>query len=85
MRYCSRHKVNNLYRLALEYRLRKLESLLLEGKRDQEILRDFLGDDYYDKYTSIKKLLSSVYSSSSSFPITLGLMIFCDLPLLSGL
>ena len=28
--------------------------LLLEGKRDQEILRDFLGDDYYDKYTSIK-------------------------------
>ena len=54
MRYCSQHKVNNLYRLALEYRLRKLESLLLEGKRDQEILRDFLGDDYYDKYTSIK-------------------------------
>ena len=54
MRYCSQHKVNNLYRLALEYRLRKLESLLLEGKRDQEILRDFLGDDYYDKYISIK-------------------------------
>ena len=54
MRYCSQHKVNNLYRLALEYRLRKLESLLLEGKRDQEILRDFLGDEYYDKYTSIK-------------------------------
>ena len=35
-------------------RVKFLESLVYEGKRDQEILRDFLGDDYYDKYTSIK-------------------------------
>ena len=54
MRYYLQCGVNHLNRLALEYRVRKLEMLLLEGKRDQEILRDFLGDDYYDKYTSIK-------------------------------
>ena len=31
-----------------------LESYILEGKRDFEVLQDFLGDDYYDKYLSIK-------------------------------
>lgn len=54
MRHYSEYRANHLYRLALEHRVRKLETLFLEGKRDQEILRDFLGDDYYDKYTSIK-------------------------------
>ena len=54
MRYYSEYRVDHLYRLALEHRVRKLEMLFLEGKRDQEILLDFLGDDYYDKYTSIK-------------------------------
>lgn len=31
-----------------------LESYIIEGKRDFEVLKDFLGDDYYDKYLSIK-------------------------------
>ena len=35
-------------------RVKYLESLVYEGKRDQEILNSFLGDEYYDKYTSIK-------------------------------
>lgn len=35
-------------------RVRVLENLLLEGKRDQEILNNFLGDDYYSKYQAIK-------------------------------
>ena len=35
-------------------RVKFLEKYLLEGKRDQEILRDFLGDAYYDKYVEIK-------------------------------
>ena len=34
--------------------MRLLESILLEGKRDQEILNNFLGDDYYNKYQLIK-------------------------------
>ena len=40
--------------LVLEYRIRQLEQLLLEGKKDQEILQNFLGDKYYDKYKAIK-------------------------------
>ena len=54
MRSYLEYRVNHLERLALEYRVRKLESLLLEGKRDQEILNNFLGDDYYNKYQAIK-------------------------------
>lgn len=46
----------NYYKL-LNKRVSILESYILEGKRDQEILRDFLGDDYYDKYLSIKTRL----------------------------
>lgn len=51
------HNSNILY---LEYRLRKLEHLcykellINEGKKDQEILNNFLGDEYYDKYNVIK-------------------------------
>lgn len=41
--------INYERRLVLEYRIRKLE-----GKRDQEILNNFLGDDYYNKFQSIK-------------------------------
>lgn len=44
--------------LVLEYRIRRLEQLLLEGKQDQEILNDFLGDDYYNKYQTIKNRIS---------------------------
>ena len=47
-------RINNLEKLTLEYRVRKLESLLLEAKKDQEILNNFLGDDYYNKYQLIK-------------------------------
>jgi len=54
MRSYLEYRVNHLERLALEYRVRKLESLLLEGKRDQEILNNFLGDGYYNKYQAIK-------------------------------
>jgi hypothetical protein len=42
------------YYESLEKRICLLEKYLLEGKRDQEILQDFLGDDYYNKYTTIK-------------------------------
>ena len=45
-------------RLALEYRVRKLENIILEGKKDQDVLNDFLGDDYYNKYTAIKNKIS---------------------------
>lgn len=44
--------------LVLEYRIRKLENIILEGKKDQEVLNDFLGDDYYNKYTAIKNKIS---------------------------
>ena len=54
MRSYLEYRVSHLERLALEYRVRKLESLLLEGKRDQEILNNFLGDEYYNKYQAIK-------------------------------
>lgn len=36
----------------------QLESLTYEGKQDQEILNDFLGDDYYNKYQTIKNRIS---------------------------
>lgn len=53
-----------LYRYIMNYyeslkrRISILESYILEGKRDQEVLNDFLGDDYYDKYLSIKNRIS---------------------------
>lgn len=42
------------YYESLARRVRLLESVLLEGKRDQEILNNFLGDEYYSKFTAIK-------------------------------
>ena len=58
----------------LEYRIIKLEKAILkyidsnidnvsdylfyEGKQDQEILNDFLGDEYYNKYNSIKNKIT---------------------------
>ena len=58
----------------LEYRVRKLENTILkyidsytgstpdylfyEGKQDQEILNSFLGDEYYNKYNSIKNKIT---------------------------
>lgn len=42
------------YYTDLHKRIRILEALIIEGKKDQEILRDFLGDEYYDKFTSVK-------------------------------
>jgi hypothetical protein len=47
----------NFYK-SLERRISILESYILEGKRDQEILNDFLGDDYYNKYQTIKNRIS---------------------------
>ena len=47
----------NYYKL-LNKRVSILESYILEGKRDFEVLKDFLGDDYYDKYLSIKNKIS---------------------------
>ena len=44
--------------LILEYRIRKLEKLMFESKQDQEILNDFLGNDYYNKYQAIKNKIS---------------------------
>ena len=58
----------------LEYRIRKLEKTILkhfdsdtdyvsdylfyEGKKDQEILNNFLGDEYYNKYNTIKNKIT---------------------------
>lgn len=39
---------------SLLHRVKVLESVLIEGKRDQEVLNNFLGDDYYSKYNLIK-------------------------------
>ena len=46
------------YYESLERRVSILEAYILEGKRDQEVLNDFLGDDYYNKYLSIKNKIS---------------------------
>lgn len=42
------------YYTDLHKRIHALEAFIIEGKKDQEILRDFLGDEYYDKFTSVK-------------------------------
>lgn len=52
------HIINESILDSLLQRVKVLESLLLEGKRDQEILNNFLGDDYYDKYNLIKNRIS---------------------------
>lgn len=39
---------------SLEKRVRVLEAYIIEGKHDQEVLQNFLGDEYYDKYNAIK-------------------------------
>jgi len=38
----------------LESLVRRLECTTFEGKKDQEILNNFLGDDYYNKYQDIR-------------------------------
>jgi len=45
---------NRKYYESLSRRIRTLEAMVIEGKRDQEILNNFLGDDYYNKYQLIK-------------------------------
>lgn len=51
--------VNALRKRIKDIKNRKqLESLVYEGKQDQEILNDFLGDDYYNKYQIIKNRIS---------------------------
>ena len=47
------NKYRNLIR-----RVAYLESLLFEGKQDQENLLNFLGQDYYDKYNLIKNKIT---------------------------
>lgn len=42
----------------LEKRISILEAYISEGKRDQEILNSFLGDEYYDKYNAVKDKIS---------------------------
>lgn len=42
------------YYESLTRRVRILEAMIIEGKRDQEILNNFLGNDYYNKYQLIK-------------------------------
>ena len=52
----------NKYYKSLLNRIKCLESLVYEGKKDQEILNNFLGDEYYNKYKSIKsKIKDSEY------------------------
>ena len=47
----------NKYRNLLR-RVIYLESLLYEGKQDQEKLLNFLGQEYYDKYNLIKNKIT---------------------------
>jgi len=35
-------------------RVKFLEALIIEGKQDQEVLRNYLGDEYYNKFLAIK-------------------------------
>jgi len=42
------------YYESLERRVMVLEAYILEGKHDQEVLQNFLGDEYYNKYNAIK-------------------------------
>lgn len=49
---------NRKYYESLARRVRILEAMIIEGKRDQEILNDFLGNDYYNKYQTIKNRIS---------------------------
>ena len=51
-KYSSR--MSRKYYESLSKRIRVLEAMIIEGKRDQEILNNFLGDDYYNKYQAIK-------------------------------
>lgn len=47
--------VNALRKRIKDIKNRKsLENITYEGKQDQEILNDFLGNDYYNKYQTIK-------------------------------
>lgn len=47
--------LNAAYKLeSLSRRVRVLENVIIEGKKDQEILKNFLGDEYFDKYNLIK-------------------------------
>ena len=48
----------NKYYKSLLNRIKFLESLVYEGKQDQEILNNFLGDEYYNKYNSIKNKIT---------------------------
>ena len=48
----------NKYYESLLNRIKFLESLVYEGKKDQEILNNFLGDEYYNKYNSIKNKIT---------------------------
>ena len=50
-------QVMDRYRNLLR-RVAYLESLLIEGKQDQEKLLNFLGQDYYDKYNLIKNKIT---------------------------
>lgn len=49
---------NRKYYESLAKRVTALEAMIIEGKRDQEILNDFLGDDYYNRYQIIKNKIS---------------------------
>ena len=48
----------NKYYKSLLNRIEFLESLVYEGKKDQEILNNFLGDEYYNKYNLIKNKIT---------------------------
>jgi hypothetical protein len=53
-KYNKDSRMNRKYYESLARRVRILEAMIIEGKRDQEILNNFLGDDYYNKYQLIK-------------------------------
>ena len=55
--YIGDEIIMNKYRNLLR-RVAYLESLLYEGKQDQENLLKFLGQEYYDKYLSIKNKIT---------------------------
>ena len=59
MRKYLNYDTLSLYIESLERRISALEKRVIEGKIDQKVLNDFLGDDYYDKYIAIKNKISN--------------------------
>ena len=53
----------------LEERIAYLESLIYEGAQDLEAIRDYLGDDLYEAYMSIRNRIPSPSDLERQYPV----------------